>query len=57
MKIPVHYYFQGRRLSGIVRISRQWSEESSGYQNEHINEKIAGKGNNKLAPHTNLWVN
>jgi len=48
MTIPVHYYFQASGISGIVRISSQWSEESGGYENEHIDETIAGKENDKF---------
>lgn len=48
MKIPVHYYYQRKGVRGVVRISSHWMEESSGFQNEHINERITCKDNDKF---------
>lgn len=39
--IPAHYYFERLGVSNIIRISSKWSEESTGYQSEHIYEQIA----------------
>jgi len=42
MPIPAHYYYSRYDgFSNIVRIESHWSEESVGYQSEHIHEKIA----------------
>ena len=41
MPIPTYKYFRRFGISGIIRISSEWREESKGYQNEHIDEKIA----------------
>ena len=38
--VPAHYYFNRLGVANIVRISTRWSEESSGYENEHIYETI-----------------
>ncbi len=42
MTIPAHYYYSTYDgFSEIIRIESNWTEESTGYQNEHIHEKIA----------------
>ena len=42
MTIPTHYYYtRYDGFSNIVRVDSKWSEESGGYQNEHIYETIA----------------
>jgi hypothetical protein len=49
------HFSEMHRLSGVVRLSQDFREESSGYQNEHIREEFVCRNKDGQARHMKVY--